>query len=153
MNPTSPRRIGLPFLPNFTFISHRHFAPDRPKPVFFSSVYNLLNLPHPQPIGANRRTSNYVIDKAAILHNFDGSIFTDDSLDKYQFHALKIMQGCKRQPSTPACTSPAKAIPSACRQTTSRDQLLLAGRDCVLSAVICPRKQGSSNPRPNNPIL
>jgi hypothetical protein len=155
MNTNSPRRIGLPFLPNFTtFISHGYFrfATYRTNPAFSSSAYHLLTLALPRPIAVDRESSNYVIDTTAIFHTFDDSISLGVSLDTYHSLTFKVPRDPKRQPSTAACTSPAKAIPSA-RGQTSRGQSQLAGGDRSLSVIPCRIKQRSPNPCPNNPIL
>jgi hypothetical protein len=101
--------------------------------LFLSELCDFLDLPRPDPSQANEEANTYVIDKAVIFKNLDGST-TTNYIDLYKRNCfvLEAKQGSNPQfelPLTQVLQPPTRTKRgTAVRGTRSWDQAMLAAR-------------------------
>jgi hypothetical protein len=102
--------------------------------LFLSELCDFLDLPRPEPSQADENTNTYVIDKAVVYQNLDGST-TTNFIDLYRrsCFVLEAKQGSNPEPESPAALAPSRAPRrvkkgTAVRGTPGWDKAMLAAR-------------------------
>ncbi|MCU1249282.1 MAG: hypothetical protein JWQ49_2311 [Edaphobacter sp.] len=102
--------------------------------LFLSELCDFLDIPRPDPSQADDFANTYVIDKAVVFQNLDGST-TTNFIDLYKRHCfvLEAKQGSNPQPESAAtlaslCTPRRMKRGTAVRGTHGWDEAMLAAR-------------------------